>query len=123
MTGARIKELSEEDIHNFHYSLKQMSNRVRQAGPGFEESAMLIRQAAEKLLLASIIHSTASHRLMGNVTPNNSRNERKKGRSMLQSHHPQQMDDQRSKVQPETHIPRDALNITSPAADQHALSS
>lgn len=108
MTGARIKELSEEDINNFHYSLKQMSNRVKQAGPGFEESAMLIRQAAEKLLLASIIHSTTSHRLMGNVTPSNSRNDRKRGRgsrSILQSQQgdrQQHMDDQRSKVQPET---------------------
>lgn len=61
MTGARIKELSEADVNKYHQSLRQISNRVKQAGPGYEEVAMLIRQAAEKLLCASIINSTTSH--------------------------------------------------------------
>ena len=40
-----------------------------------------------------------------------------------QAHRQQQMDDPRTKVQPETHIPRDALTIRSPTPDQHALPS
>ena len=140
MTGARIKELSEEDINQFHQSLKQMSNRVRQAGPAYEESARLIRQAAQKLLLASIIHSTSSHRLMGNIAVNNSRSDRKKHRSdrkihraprstsqIQQSHREQQMDDETSKLQPDhqlvhSHVLRDALNLSLPTPDQHPLS-
>ena len=74
MTGARVKELSEEDVNEYHQSLKQMATRVKHAGPGYEEVAILIRQAAEKLLCASIIHSTASHRLMGDIAVSNSRN-------------------------------------------------
>ena len=130
MTGARIKELSEEEVNEFHRSLKQISNRIKQAGPGYEESANLIRQAAEKLLLASIIHSTASHRIMGNIAISSCRNDRKKHRSpgstsqLQQAHRQQQMDDPTSsKLQPDelvqTHILRDALNITSPTPDQH----
>ncbi len=131
MTGARIKELSEEDVNQFHQSLKQMSNRVKQAGPSYEEAAVLIRQAAEKLLLASIIHSTASHRLMGNIAVSNSRNDRKidrmsRPKSQLEEpHHPQQSNGQTSKLQADlsvpNHILRDAIDISSPTPDQHPL--
>lgn len=132
MTGARVKELSEEDVNQFHHSLKQMSNRVKQAGPGYEDAAMLIWQAAEKLLLASIIHSTASHRLMGNIAVSNSRNEKKmtqvpRSKSDSQeAHRHDQMDSQASKLQTDqsvqTHFLRDALNITTPSTDHHPLS-
>ncbi|VEU33361.1 unnamed protein product [Pseudo-nitzschia multistriata] len=57
MTGARVRGLSEEDVAGYHRSLKQISVRVGQAGPGFEEAAALIQRAAEKLLCASIVHS------------------------------------------------------------------
>lgn len=132
MTGSRIKELSEEDVNQFHHSLKQISNRVKQAGPGYEDAAMLIRQAAEKLLLASIINSTASHRLMGNIAVSNSRNNRKMVqacRSKSQSQEVRRrhlMNNQASKLQPgqlaQTHILRDALNITASTTDNHPLS-
>ena len=68
LTGARIKELSETDINRFHQTLKEMSNRVKQAGPSYEDAATLMRQAAEQLLLSSIIHSSASHHLMGSIS-------------------------------------------------------
>jgi hypothetical protein len=132
MTGARIKELSEEDVNQFHHSLKQMSKRVKQAGPGYEDAAMLIRQAAEKLLLASIIHSTASHRLMGNIAVSNSRNDRKMALASRSKSHPHeahrhhQMNSETSQLQPDqliqTHFLRDALNITTPTTDHHPLS-
>jgi hypothetical protein len=126
MTGARIKELSEEDVNQFHHSLKQMSNRIKQAGPGYEDAAMLIRQAAEKLLLASIIHSTASHRLMGNIV-SNSRNDRKldqASRSKPNRH--QQSNTQTSKPQldelVQAHILQNSLNIATPTTDHPPLS-
>ena len=136
MTGARVKELSEEDVNEYHQSLKQMATRVKQAGPGYEEVAMLIRQAAEKLLCASIIHSTASHRLMGNIAVSNSRNDKSmnqesKSRSQAvqlptMTHHYQQTNDEASKLQSEqvapTHILRDSLNTTTPIPDDHPLS-
>ncbi len=128
MTGARIKELSEEDVNQFHQSLKQMSNRVKQAGPSFEDAAVLIRQAAEKLLLASIIHSTASNRIMRtNIAVSNSRNETKSiphSRSKAQSEEPQ-TNGQTLKLQTDlsvqNHILRDAINVSSPTPDQHPL--
>jgi hypothetical protein len=74
MTGARVKELKEEEVNEYHQSLKKMATRVRQAGICYEEVANLLRQAAEKLLRASIIQSTASNRLMGDIAVSNSRN-------------------------------------------------
>ena len=107
MTGARVKEMSEEDVNQLHYSLKQMSNRVRQAGPGYEDAAVLMRQAAEKLLLANIIHSNASHSLMDNIAVSNSRDDRKMTQvpssmsGSYEAHRHDQMDNQASKLQPD----------------------
>jgi hypothetical protein len=53
MTGARIKDLSEEEMKQFHYSLTQIALRVKQAGPRYEEVNGLLLQAGEKLWLAS----------------------------------------------------------------------
>jgi len=142
MTGARVKELSEEDVNEYHQSLKQMATRVKQAGPGYEEVAKLIRQAAEKLLCASITHSTtASHHLMGSdiAVSNSGRNDKgmnQESMSRLQAvqqpptimtHHYQQMNGEASKLQSEqqvaqTHILRDSLNTTAPIPDDHPLS-
>jgi len=74
MTGARVKELSEEEINEYHKSLKKMDTRVRQAGICYEEVANLLRQSAEKLLCSSIIQSTAANRIMGDIVVSNSRN-------------------------------------------------
>lgn len=45
--------------------LRQMSSRVKQAGPGYEEAASLIRQASEKLIVAR----AATARRMGQPQP------------------------------------------------------
>ena len=128
MTGARIKELSEEDVNQYHQSLKQMSNRIKQAGPGYEDAAMLIRQAAEKLLLASIIHSSASN-LMIHETAVTNRSIAQASRSksqLLGINRQQQMGNTTSKLQPDHsvrgHILRDALNIGTPTPDHYPLS-
>jgi hypothetical protein len=49
MTGARIKELSEEEFNEFHSFLNTMIERIKQAGPGFEDVANTLGQAREKL--------------------------------------------------------------------------
>ena len=132
MTGARIKELSSDDVNQFHQTLKQISIRVKQAGPVYEDAAMLIRQAAEKLLLSNIIHSTADYRLMSNIAISSSHNDKKmnkasRSKSQTQEEPPhQQIKDQASKQQPDdlvqTNILRDALNIESSATGHHPLS-
>jgi len=55
MTGARVKELADDDVRNYSVQLRQMASRVKQAGPGYEEVASLLRQAAEKLVAARIV--------------------------------------------------------------------
>jgi len=45
--------------------LRQMAGRVKQGGPGYEEAASLLRQAAEKLVAARIVAA----RRMGQPTP------------------------------------------------------
>jgi hypothetical protein len=55
MTGARVKELADDDVRNYSVQLRQMASRVKQAGPGYEEVAGLLRQAAEKLVAARIV--------------------------------------------------------------------
>ena len=45
--------------------LRQISSRVKQAGPGYEEAASLMRQAAEKLVAARIVAA----RRMGQPVP------------------------------------------------------
>lgn len=45
--------------------LRQISSRVKQAGPGYEEAASLMRQAAEKLVAARIVAA----RRMGQPAP------------------------------------------------------
>ena len=52
MSGARVKELARDDINQYHTSLKQMSARIMQAGPAYEEVANLLQQASVKLLEA-----------------------------------------------------------------------
>lgn len=71
MTGARIKKLSGEEVNQFHQSLKQMSNRIKQAGPAYDDAVTLIQQAAEKLLLTSIHDTTASLRRMDDIAKKN----------------------------------------------------
>ncbi|KAL3908098.1 MAG: hypothetical protein SGILL_008612 [Bacillariaceae sp.] len=51
MSGARMKELSSKEATMYHDSLKDMALRVKVAGPRYEEVAILIRKAAEKLQL------------------------------------------------------------------------
>lgn len=65
MTGARVKELGDDDVRNFSAQLRQISSRVKQAGPGYEEAASLMRQAAEKLVAARIVAA----RRMGQPVP------------------------------------------------------
>ena len=60
MTGARVKELGEEDVREFSSQLRQIASRVKQAGPGYDEVATLLRQAADKLVAAKIIVSRAT---------------------------------------------------------------
>ena len=55
MTGARVKDLEEEDVRRFSTELRHMASRVKQAGPGYEEVASLLRQAGEKLVAARIV--------------------------------------------------------------------
>jgi transposase-like protein len=55
MTGARVKDLEDEDVTKFSAELRQMASRVKQAGPGYEEVASLLRQAGEKLVAARIV--------------------------------------------------------------------
>jgi transposase-like protein len=55
MTGARVKDLEDEDVTKFTTELRQMASRVKQAGPGYEEVASLLRQAGEKLVTARIV--------------------------------------------------------------------
>lgn len=45
--------------------LRQMASRVKQAGPGYEEVAALLRQSAEKLIAARIVAA----RRMGQPQP------------------------------------------------------
>jgi hypothetical protein len=60
MTGARVKELGEEDVREFSGQLRQIATRVKQAGPGYDEVASLLRQAADKLVAAKIVVSRSS---------------------------------------------------------------
>jgi hypothetical protein len=59
MTGARIKELSEDEVREYHSSLIQISARIKQAGPAFEDVATMLRRAGEKLLRARV--GTSAH--------------------------------------------------------------
>lgn len=65
MTGARVKDLGDDDIRNFSAQLRQMASRVKQAGPGYEEAASLMRQASEKLIGARVVTA----RRMGQPQP------------------------------------------------------
>jgi hypothetical protein len=58
MSGARVKELALDDINQYHTTLKQMSTRIMQAGPGYEEVANLLQQASVKLLEARLYCTT-----------------------------------------------------------------
>ena len=60
MTGSRIKELEDDDVRKFSTDLQQMTARVKQAGPAYEEVAELLRQASEKMIAASMIASRKS---------------------------------------------------------------
>ena len=57
MTGARVKELQEEDVREFSGTLRTIATRVKQAGPGYDEVSSLLRQAADKLVAARIVVS------------------------------------------------------------------
>ena len=54
MTGARVKELADDDVRNYSVQLRSMALRMKQAGPDYEEVAILLRQASEKLVSARI---------------------------------------------------------------------
>ena len=60
MTGARVKELGDEDVRTYSVQLRQMASRVKQAGPAYEEVSTMLRQAAEKLVAARIVVSRRS---------------------------------------------------------------
>jgi hypothetical protein len=60
MSGARIKDLSDEEIREYQSTLNQMASRIRQAGPAWEDVAYLLRQAGEKLQRSSGAMSTTS---------------------------------------------------------------
>ncbi len=105
MTGARIKELSEEDVKQYHQTLKEMAIRVKQAGPAFEEAANLMRQAGETLLksqLATVsnhnkqsdanvrLHRSIARRLVVPNQPSPSTNGEIAPASLKELHHDQQ---------------------------------
>jgi len=52
-------------IFGFSVQLRQMASRVKQAGPGYEEAATLLRQSADKLIAARI----ATARRLGQPQP------------------------------------------------------
>jgi hypothetical protein len=85
MTGTRIKELSEEELKEFHSSLTTMAARIKQAGPRFEDVANTLRQAGEKLLRARLatascptssnsVHATNIHQSRQHPSPNETGN-------------------------------------------------
>lgn len=57
MSGTRVKELSEDDARKFSTDLRHMSSRLKQAGPGYDEIAAVLRQAGDKLVAAQIFAS------------------------------------------------------------------
>lgn len=53
-----IEKMQLKHLYSFScYSvqLRQMASRVKQAGPGYEEVAALLRQSAEKLVAARVV--------------------------------------------------------------------
>jgi hypothetical protein len=65
MTGSRVKDLEDEDVRKFSTELRQMASRVKQAGPGYDEVASLLRQAGEKLVAARIVAARRGERTQG----------------------------------------------------------
>jgi hypothetical protein len=55
MSGNRVKELADDDVRGYISQLRQMATRVKQGGPGYDEAAALMLQAAEKLVSARIL--------------------------------------------------------------------
>jgi hypothetical protein len=55
MSGTRVKELADDDVRSYIAQLRQLAGRVKQGGPGYDEAAALMLQAAEKLVSARIV--------------------------------------------------------------------
>eukprot|EP00980_Cylindrotheca_fusiformis_P001714 scaffold388_cov114-Cylindrotheca_fusiformis.AAC.23 len=49
MSGARVKELAENDAKAYYDQIRQIAQRMKQAGPGYEDVATLLFQAGDKL--------------------------------------------------------------------------
>ena len=55
MSGTRVKDIGDDEVRNYVAQLRQVAGRVKQGGPGYDEAAVLILQAAEKLVSARIM--------------------------------------------------------------------
>ena len=55
MSGTRVKDIGDDEVRSYVAQLRQVAGRVKQGGPGYDEAAVLILQAAEKLVSARIL--------------------------------------------------------------------